>query len=130
MGKENDIETSERAIKLAKEAGILVTALMIIGNVGETKETVRDTINFLKRTQPDEIGCVGGLWILPGTKLYRDAKKGGFIDDDFWLSDEPFKIYTLEYSLKELAGLQRQIMLYNSPVRNFLMRAKDRIMNA
>ena len=130
MGKENDIETSEQAIKLAKEAGIAVTALMIIGNVGETKETVRDTVNFLKRTQPDEIGCVGGLWILPGTKLYRDAKKDGFIDDDFWLSDEPFKTYTLEYSLKELAGLQRQIMLYNSPVRNFLMRVKDRIVNA
>ena len=70
MGKNNDVETSVRAIRLVKQTGIAVTALLIIGSVGETQETVRETVNFLKRAQPDEIGCVGGFWILPGTKLY------------------------------------------------------------
>lgn len=125
MGKNNDVETSLKAIKLAKEAGILVTALMIIGNVGETQETVRETVNFLKKTQPDDIGCVGGLWILPGTKLYRDCKKKGFIDDNFWLTDEPYKVYTLEYSLKQLEELRTQILCYNAPVTRLLIRLKS-----
>lgn len=112
MGKDNDVQTAARAIRLAKEAGLVVTALMIIGNVAETKETVRETVNFLKRTQPDEIGCVGGLWILPGTKLYRDCKKKGYIEDSFWLSDEPFKIYTMEYSLEQLDDMKKQVSGY------------------
>jgi len=119
MGKNNDVETSVRAIKLAKEAEIFVTALMIIGNVGETRETVRETVNFLKKTQPDEIGCVGGLWILPGTKLFRDCKKKGFIDDNFWLTDEPYKIYTMEYSLDQLDKMRKQVVGY----QNIIIRA-------
>jgi len=123
MGKDNDVETSERAIKFAKEARILVTALMIIGNVGETQDTVRETVNFLKRTQPDEIGCVGGLWILPGTKLYRNCKKKRFIDDNFWLSDEPYKIYTMEYSLDQLDKMRQQVVGY----QNILIRVSKRL---
>ncbi len=114
MGKANDIETSEKAIKLAKEAGISVTALLIVGNVGETQETVQETIHFLRRARPNDIGCVGGLWILPGTKLYRECKMKGFIDDAFWLSDEPYKTYTMEYSLDQLNKFKRQIYGYRT----------------
>ena len=113
MCKENDIATAELAIGLAKKAGILVTALLIIGNVGETVDTVRETVDFLRRTKPDDVGCVGGLWILPGTKLYQSCKRKGFVDDDFWLTDEPYKIYTLEYSLEELAAMQRKVTKYH-----------------
>jgi len=118
MCKENDIANAERAIKLSKKAGLLATALLIIGNVGETKETVRDTIRFLRRTKPDDIGCVGGLWILPGTKLYQACKRKGYINDDYWLTDEPLKIYTLEYSIKELDIMQRKVLKYQTiPIR-------------
>jgi coproporphyrinogen III oxidase-like Fe-S oxidoreductase len=127
MGKNNDVETSMRAIKLAKNEGIVVTALIIIGNVGETKETVQETVNFLKKTQPDEIGCVGGLWILPGTKLYRDSKKKGFIDDTFWLTDEPYKIYTMEYSLEELDKMKKQVAGYQNIVMRAFMMLKSMI---
>ena len=103
MNKKSDVQTIERAIALTKEVGIRVTTLIIIGNVGENDRTVEETRDFLYRTQPDGVGQVGGLWILPGTKLYRDAKKKGFIDDSFWLGKEPYKIYTLEHSEEELA---------------------------
>jgi coproporphyrinogen III oxidase-like Fe-S oxidoreductase len=114
MNKENDIKTAEEAIKLSKQAGISVTALLIIGNVGETEQTVDETIGFLKRTKPDEIGCVGGLWILPGTKLYQDCKRDKYIDDDFWLTNQPYKIYTHEYSFGELASMQKKVTKYHS----------------
>jgi len=100
MGKRIDVETSKRAINLTKKSGIEVTVLLIAGNVGENIETVNQTIDFLKevQVQSDEIGSVGGLWILPGTKLYFECKKAGFINDDFWLSNKPYKVYTLEHS--------------------------------
>lgn len=117
MGKENDIATAERAMTLARQAGIKVTALLIVGNVGETDQSLDDTIAFLKRAKPDDIGCVGGLWILPGTKLYQQCRRSGFIDEDFWLGDEPYKIYTEEYSLKQLAAMQQKVNSYESVVK-------------
>jgi GT2 family glycosyltransferase/radical SAM superfamily enzyme YgiQ (UPF0313 family)/Tfp pilus assembly protein PilF/cyclopropane fatty-acyl-phospholipid synthase-like methyltransferase len=114
MGKENDISASEQAIWLAKQAGISVTALMIIGNVGETVDSLKETIAFLKRAKPNNIGCVGGLWILPGTKLYRECKQKKIIDDDFWLGDEPYKIYTLEWPLEKLNEMQQLVQNYPS----------------
>lgn len=125
MGKENDIATAELAIKLAKEAGILVTALVIVGNIGETEESIRDTIAFLRRTTPDDIGCVGGLWILPGTKLYQQCKRKGYIDDDFWLGDEPYKIYAEEYSLCQLAQLQKRVTKFRPLVKRAIKKLQE-----
>lgn len=110
--KENTIEASEKAVKLAKAAGITVSALIMVGNIGETNETVNDTLNFLKRTQPDELACGMGLYIMPGTKLYQECKRKGIIDDDFWLGDEPFRIYTEEHSLEELSRMFGVIASY------------------
>ncbi|MEK6715530.1 MAG: cobalamin-dependent protein [Candidatus Omnitrophota bacterium] len=102
MKKENDVRISERAIALTKQAGLRVCALLIVGSVGETKETIDETVGFLQKTNPEGIGTVGGLWILPGTGLYRYAKNRRIIDDSFWLSDEPYMIYTQEHSLRQL----------------------------
>lgn len=119
MGKENDVATSERAIQLCKKIGIKVTALLIIGNVGETKGTVSETVRFLRKNLPDEMGCVGGLWVLPGTKVYQQCKRQGTINDDFWLKDEPYQIYTMDFSKDELAQLQKDVSAYH-PVSNKL----------
>jgi anaerobic magnesium-protoporphyrin IX monomethyl ester cyclase len=102
MKKENDVHASEKAIALTKRAGLIAGALLIVGNVGETKETIDETIDFLQRTETDSIGAVGGLWIFPGTGLYRYTKELGIINDNFWLGDEPYMIYTYEHSLRQL----------------------------
>jgi len=100
MGKGIGVETSKRAIILTKKAGIKPTVLLIAGNVGEKVKTINQTVDFLRKAQVQthEIGSVGGLWILPGTKLYFDCKRVGFINDGFWLSNKPYKVYYLEHS--------------------------------
>lgn len=110
--KENSVEASEKAIRLTKAAGIFVTALIMVGNIGETAESIRETHEFLKRTQPDEIASAVGLYMMPGTKIFRECKKKGVIDDDFWLGDEPYRIYTEEYSLEELGRMYRIVADY------------------
>lgn len=98
MGKPPDVDISENAIKLTNSYGIRSTALFIAGSVGETPETINETIDFLTRTQPDRIGVGRGLMIFPGTRLYKLAKEKGVINDDFWLSGYLWKIYTVENS--------------------------------
>ena len=60
------------------------------------------TIGFIQKTGLESIGTVAGLWILPGTELYGYAKKIGLIDDDFWLGNEPYMVYTHEHSPRKL----------------------------
>lgn len=93
MGKNTTVEQNEAAIRAAKEAGLAVCALIIVGNVGETDETINQTVDFLRRCEVDDIGTLGQLWVFPGTALYQYARKKGYIDDSFWLgSQETFTL--------------------------------------
>jgi anaerobic magnesium-protoporphyrin IX monomethyl ester cyclase len=120
MGKENDVENSIRAISLCKKINLPVTALVIVGNVGETEETVRETSYLLKKAKPDVVGCAGALWVFPGTRLYQNCRRMGFIDDDFWLGDEPYMIYTMEHSQETLKDFVQMITNNKSRVRKFI----------
>lgn len=124
MGKENDIENSIRAISLCRKIKLPVSALLIVGNVGETEETVQETRDLLKRAMPDEVGCAGSLWILPGTKLYQDCRRRGIIDDDFWLGDEPYMVYTIEHSQETLDRFAKTIKSYKGRLRKAIEKAK------
>lgn len=123
MSKDASVETSEKAILMCKSAGIRVTALIIVGNVGESDDTISDTVAFLRKTRPDEVGCVGGLWILPGTKLYRDCVGRGIINDSFWLGEDPYMVYTAEHTIETLARMRSRVLNYPS----FFQRAVSKL---
>ena len=69
------LEQVEKAIKMAKQAGLKVACSYIIGHPYETAQTVQDTIDFIVKTNPD-IVSVGIMVPHPGTKIYEMAKKG------------------------------------------------------
>ena len=98
MGKPVDVDVSEKAIRLTNNYDIRSTALLIAGCVGESHETINDTIDFLNKAQPSRIGVGPGLMIFPGTRLYDLARQKGVIDDSFWLTDYMWKIFTVEHS--------------------------------
>ncbi len=98
MGKPIDVKATKDALKETKRAGVRTEVLLIAGSVGETKETINETIDFLNEVDPDAVGLANGLMIFPGTKIYDYAKKAGVIDDDFWLTDYNWKVYTYENS--------------------------------
>ncbi len=91
-------EQSLRAIQLTNAFGIRSLALVIAGAVGETWESINETIDFLNAAKPALIGVANGLMLFPGTEVYEAAKARGFIDDDFWLTNYNWKIYTAENS--------------------------------
>lgn len=102
IGKGTTVEQNKLAIRKTIEHGIRALPLMIIGNVGETKRSVNETIDFLLELNIKEFGALGGLWILPGTKVYQQSKKQGILKDDYWLKDLPTPYYYKELSRKTI----------------------------
>lgn len=68
IDKNLDIKTLKKAIKMTRNLGIEVLTFFIVGNPGETKETIKESIKLAK-----ELKSTTTLWsiaqILPGTKL-------------------------------------------------------------
>lgn len=98
MGKPVNMDRAASAINLVGAAGVQADVFIIAGCVGENSESVNETMDFLNRITPSKV-CVGpGLMVFPGTRLYEQAKKERFINDDFWLTDYNWKVYTAQNS--------------------------------
>jgi radical SAM superfamily enzyme YgiQ (UPF0313 family) len=81
--------TVERALAFAKDChdlGLAVHGDFVLGLPGETKETIRRTINFAKKLDVDTIQ-VSIAHALPGTELFEYVKANGFISNAEAMSD-------------------------------------------
>lgn len=78
MRKQTTIEQGKKAVEIIRQHKILVHASFMLGNIGETKKTIRETIDFAKSLDLDNasffITCP-----VPGSDLYYYAKNKGFI---------------------------------------------------
>jgi len=84
------IEQSLDFAKNAKKAGLLVHGCFMLGLPGETKKTIRQTIDFAKKLNPDTAQFFP-LIVYPGTEAYEWAKRNNFLTtEDFskWLTKE------------------------------------------
>lgn len=82
--KGTTIERSRAFARHAKETGILVHAAFVLGLPGETRETIEQTMRFALEIDPYSIQ-VSLVAPYPGTELYEQAKKEGWLknDEDF-----------------------------------------------
>ncbi len=55
MHKGTTVEQNAAAIRWTKQAGMSVTVSLIIGYPGETQDTLKQTIDFMKKTEPDDL---------------------------------------------------------------------------
>ena len=72
------VERARAFMKDCKKLGLVVHGDFILGLPGETRETIRKTIDFAKELDPETIQ-VSVAHAYPGTELYDFAKKNGFI---------------------------------------------------
>jgi radical SAM superfamily enzyme YgiQ (UPF0313 family) len=70
------------AHKWAKKAGIQVGAFVMVGNLGETMESVRMTAELLKDIGEDVMVSIACPY--PGTELYHIAKEKGYLRVTDW----------------------------------------------
>jgi len=64
--------------KNTKKTGLLIHADFIIGLPGETHETARETLEFIKEIKPDILQMAVATPI-PGTEFYEYVKKNGYL---------------------------------------------------
>lgn len=106
INKKADLAVAAQALQWTMALGIKATALVMVGNIGETKETINETIDFLQRIDPDKrlnLGSLdGGVWILPGTQMHRQCVASGYFSEDYWLTDGPLPMYFKEHSKARL----------------------------
>jgi radical SAM superfamily enzyme YgiQ (UPF0313 family) len=112
IGKNINLDDFLHAIELAKKIGINVAVLFMVGNPGETKKTIDETISLIKKARPKRI-VVSPALIFPNSELYYLAIKQGLIKEEYWLNNSKLPYYTAEHSLDELRYLRFRILFYH-----------------
>lgn len=106
-------EQAKKAIVLCKKVGIIPGISLMINNVGETRETVQETVSFIK-----EVDCPPPSFHIttpyPGTELYEYAKSKGYIKDELSLiqsygeQSETLLVNFTEFTDTELIQLKQE----------------------
>ncbi len=78
MNKKIKTDQTKEAFKTARQLGIATIASTVLGFPGETEETARETINFIKQLNPDDIGFYVAT-PYPGTPMYELVKQNGWL---------------------------------------------------
>jgi len=90
LNKGISVEQSFCFMRDAKKAGLLVHGCFMVGNPGESKETMEKTLEFAKKLNPDTAQFFP-LIPYPGTRAYEWAKSNRLlVEEDFarWVTEE------------------------------------------
>lgn len=83
IGKRTTLAMVERAVRLAREAGLQVTGHVILGFPGDTRESLRATERFVASLDLDFVQYYCAI-PYPGTRLYDEAVAHGWLTSDDW----------------------------------------------
>lgn len=116
------LDQVEHAVALARQKGLRVWCKFILGHPHETHETVRDTMNFIAKINPDQLS-VSIMTPFPGTPIHEMALRGegGYrMLAGGWEDFDKYSSGVLELETISLGQLKRyQIACYlNLYVRN------------
>lgn len=78
MNKQTTVENNFKAIKVAQSAGLNVMGYFIAGFPGETKETIQESIDFIKKSNIDQAQFYTFI-PLPGCEVYKNPQKFGIM---------------------------------------------------
>jgi len=116
--KNLDLKEVEKAVVLSKKVGIKVGCFFVIGLIGETKEDIKESINYAYKLRQlgADVFHFSIATPLYGTELYEQAKRGGFLrncfSDEALAAAEPL-IETPEFTADDLRELSAQADLVN-----------------
>ncbi len=93
-----------------KHVDLLSTgAFMMVGNPGETQQTIDDTVAFMNTIKLTDTPGIGILTILPGTKIYYDMLQEYPSLDNIWITGDGVLLYTKENDVGTLNRWSAQI---------------------
>jgi radical SAM superfamily enzyme YgiQ (UPF0313 family) len=107
MNKKIKLDQTRLAWKTAQDIGLMTIANVVLGFPGETEETAKATINFVKELNPDDVGFYVAT-PYPGTPMYDLVIKNGWLRvtdfDKFDTAGPTFE--TPQLSMEKLADLR------------------------
>jgi radical SAM superfamily enzyme YgiQ (UPF0313 family) len=123
-----------------KDAGLSVMFDLLLGAPGETRESLRATINLMKQAAPTRIGVNIGVRVYPGTELADTIKRpefakgvigsSGRLEPVFYF--EPDLAPVMTQVLEELIGDDKRFFFFdpNKPDQNYNYNANLRLIEA
>ena len=110
--KNLDLKKAEEVVKLCKKVGIRTDCFFVIGLIGETKENIRETLNFARRLKKMGASHISFSIATPyyGTEFYEQAKSLRYlkaVNDEKMHTFEP-QVETPEFTLEEIKHFYTQ----------------------
>jgi len=109
IDKKLDLNEALQVVRTTQRVGITTHASYILGYLGESVETVKQTIHFAKRLNTD----VAAFFIaspLPGSRLYDEALEKGYVRSDATWQD--YSPLSNTESVMTLPGLPIETIRY------------------
>ncbi len=121
--KRINIDDIVTTFKLLSSKGLNPGALIMVGNPGESDETIQDTINLLNRL--GAYNCSASIaMVFPGTDLFALSKEKGLLEDDYFEKYDDVPLYTAEQSMATLMKWQDKIIKNNHKFQNRSLKEK------
>jgi len=106
-------------VQILKKAGILVYTFFMVGHQKDSKETIRETINFMKQLDPDIVE-VNIMTPYPGTEAWSSKyeniewyhffhQDAGIISTDFLTREEVSKEFVKAYKVFAIHSLKKTV---------------------
>jgi radical SAM superfamily enzyme YgiQ (UPF0313 family) len=115
MNKRTTVTKNALAIRFLKDMGFKVKIYLISNFPGENEQTIRDTIEFVRQTEPDKV-LVSNFAPMPGCDVHMHPEKYGVT----WMSQNWDDYYLVGkgggfapcFTTNELT-VERQVVLHN-----------------
>jgi anaerobic magnesium-protoporphyrin IX monomethyl ester cyclase len=117
IGKRADTAQAEHAVRLTQKVGIDVRAAFMLGNPGETEDTMQQTLDLAIRLNPD-IALFNVTTPFPGTDMFDWADKNGCLLTKDW------RQYDLSHPIMALPTVSPEVIqeFYQKAFRRFFLR--------
>ncbi len=107
IGKNLTPDRVAQVTRAARRYGLQVRYFMMLGNRGESQATIRESLEFLRRSEPDQyvFAC---LSVYPGTRDAADLEKLGYIHREDWFGSDFLELkMPFDASEADLAAMSR-----------------------
>jgi len=108
--KPTDLEQVRKAARLIRQKGLGTHGFFIIGFPGETKQQIKNTLDFARSLDLDRISCFIAN-PLPGTELLQVCREKGYVNKDYCFDDIDYfegRFDTGDWTNREVHEMRRK----------------------
>ena len=110
INKKIDLDQAAEVFQMLRPKPLVARANFMIGNPGETPQTVDASIQLACRMNPTSI-IASIARVYPNTMLDAEARKHGLIDHEFWyLKTDPVPYYTVDMPFEHMQAHATRMM--------------------